>query len=140
MGDFGLTNSQRWYLLGRTSRRFLWCWLSFYCCSSFHFWSWFCCCSSFRFQATLSCHWHSTLASQTWEDCLFFFIYRKRYGFEWAFFTHRYFLPYTPFQNLWHNLLLSRSPWGLALLPWSLLGFILILKAQTRPICLFDSQ
>ena len=73
-------------------------------------------------------------------DCLFFFIYRKRYGFEWAFFTHRCFLPYTPFRHFWHNLLLSRFPWEPALLPWCLLGFILILKAQTRPICLFDSQ
>ena len=26
---------------------------------------------------------------------LCFFIYRESYGFEWAFFTHRYFLPYT---------------------------------------------
>ena len=29
-------------------------------------------------------------------DCLFFFIYRKRYGFEWAFFTHRRLLPCAP--------------------------------------------
>ena len=27
-------NSQRWYLLGRTPRRFLWCWSSFCCCYS----------------------------------------------------------------------------------------------------------
>ena len=39
----------------------LWCWLSF------HFWSSFCCCSWLRFQATLPCHWHSTLASQECE-------------------------------------------------------------------------
>ena len=32
-----MKNSQRWFLLGRTSWRFLWCWLSssFCCCSSF---------------------------------------------------------------------------------------------------------
>ena len=53
--DFGLKNSQRWYVLGRTSRRFLWCWFSF------------CCCSSFCFQATLPCHQHSTLPSQARE-------------------------------------------------------------------------
>ena len=41
--------------------------MSFYCCSSFHLWSSFCCCSSFHFQATLPCHWHSTLASQACE-------------------------------------------------------------------------
>ena len=35
----------------------------------------------------------STLAT---FDCFCFSIYRERYGFEWAFFTHRRFLPYTP--------------------------------------------
>ena len=34
-------NFQPWYLLGRTSRRYLWCWLSF------HFWFSFRGCSSF---------------------------------------------------------------------------------------------
>ena len=29
-------------------------------------------------------------------DCLCFFIYCKRYNFEWAFFTHRRFLPSAP--------------------------------------------
>ena len=28
--------------------------------------------------------------------------YRERYGFEWAFFTHRRFLPCTPFPHFWH--------------------------------------
>ena len=64
--------------------------------------------------------------------------YRERYGFEWAFFTHRCFLPYAP--SLAFYLRLSRPPWEPAVLPWSLQGFILILKTQTRPICLFDSQ
>ena len=36
----------------------------------------------------------STLAT---FDCLWFFIYRERYGFEWELFTHRRFLPYAPF-------------------------------------------
>ena len=79
-------------------------------------------------------------STPTTFDCLFFFIYRERYGFEWAFFTHRCFLPYTPSQHFWHNLLLSRLPWEPAVIPWNLQGFILILKTQTRPICLFDSQ
>ena len=35
-------------------------------------------------------------------DCLFFFIYRECYGFKWASFTHRRFLPYTPSQHFWH--------------------------------------
>ena len=38
------------------------------------------------------------------------------------------------------NLRLSRFPWGPAVLPWSLQGFILILETQTWSICLFDSQ
>ena len=73
-------------------------------------------------------------------DCLFFFIYCECYGFEWTFFTHRCFLPYAPSQHFCHNLLLSRPPWELAVLPWSLQGFIVILKTQIQPICLFDSQ
>ena len=50
-------------------------------------------------------------------DCLFFFIYFECYGFEWAFFTQRCFLPYTPswpfwhIPTFWHNLLLSRFHW-----------------------------
>ena len=76
--------------------------------------------SSFDFQATLPCHLHSTMAYQACEglhqlwalpptafDCLFFFIYREHYGFEWAFFTHRRFLPYAPSWQFWHNMLLS---------------------------------
>ena len=50
-------------------------------------------------------------STPTTFDCLFFIIYRERYGFEWAFFTHRCFLPYTPSQHFWHNLLLSRFYW-----------------------------
>ena len=35
-------------------------------------------------------------------DCLFFFIYRECYGFEWAFLTHSRFLPYVAFRHFWH--------------------------------------
>ena len=79
-------------------------------------------------------------STPTTFDCFFFFIYRKRYGFEWAFFTHRRFLPYAPSRYFWRNLLLSRLSWELAVIPWNLKGFILILKTQTRLICLFDSR
>ena len=53
-------------LLGRTSRRFLWCWLLFFihCC--------FCdvvCCCFYVSGLHFPCHWHSTLASQACE-CL----------------------------------------------------------------------
>ena len=53
-------------------------------------------------------------------DCLFFFIYHECYGFEWSFFTHSRFLPYTPSWHFghiptsWHNLLSSRFRWELA--------------------------
>ena len=40
-----------------------------------------------------------------------------------------------------HYLRLSRPPWELAVLPWSLESFILILETQTRPIvCLIHSN
>ena len=65
---------------------------------------------------------------------------RERYGFEWAFFTRRCFLPYARSWHFWHNQLLSRLPWELAVIPWNLQGFMLILETQTWPICLFDSQ
>ena len=38
-------------------------------------------------------------STPTTFDCLFCFIYRERYGFQLAFFTHRRFLPYAP---SWH--------------------------------------
>ena len=50
------------------------------------------------------------------------------------------FLPYATSQHFWHRLFLSKPPWELAVLPWSLQGFILILETQTRPICIFDLQ
>ena len=53
-------------------------------------------------------------------DRLFFFIYRERYGFEWAFFIHRRFLPDAPSWHFRQNLFLSRPPWVPAVLPWSL--------------------
>ena len=73
-------------------------------------------------------------------DCLFFLIYRERYDCEWAFFIRRRFLPYSPSWHFCHNLLSSKPPWELAVLPWSLQGFILIFKTQTRSICLFVNQ
>ena len=138
-------------------RRFLWCWSSFCCCySSFIFicrcFS-FCCCIFISFPGyfTMSPALHpgfsgpwkpppALSSTPTTFGCLFFLIYRERYGFERAFFTHRCFLPYAPSRHFWRNLLLSRLPWELAVIPWNLQGFILILKTQTRPICLFDSQ
>ena len=44
------------------------------------------------------------------------------------------------FPTFRHNLLLSRFHWELVVNFLKLQGFILILKTQTRSICLFDSQ
>ena len=41
-------------------------------------------------------------STPTTFDCLFFFFYHERYGFEWAFLTHRRLLPYAPSQHFWH--------------------------------------
>ena len=133
--------------------RFLWCWSSFCCC-----------CSSFvvflysHFLFDIIPH-PSVDYRQVFRPILYFqpspsqsdsrhfyfstiplSSYRECYGFEWAFFTHRRFLPYAPFRNFWHNLLLSRLPWEPALIPWKLQGFILILETQIRPIYWCDSQ
>ena len=120
--------------------RFLWCWLSF------------CCSSLFRFQATLPCLRHSTLASQAHEGLhqlwalpqllLIAFCFHLPQALQFwvgifypqAFFTLRSYLTFLD------NLLLSRPPRELAVLPWSLQGSILILETQTRRICLFDSH
>ena len=42
--------------------------------------------------------------------------------------------------NIWHNLLLSRHPKELAVLPWRLQGLPPKSKTQTRSICLFESH
>ena len=84
----------------------------------------------------------SSDSTPTTFDWLFFFIYPRRYGFEWAFFTHRCFLPYAPSQHFWSNLLLSRLPWEPAVIPWNLQGFMLVLEKH-RPgpsVCLIHSN
>ena len=139
--------------LGEPLVRFLCC-CSFLMCIFICRCSSFCCCLFFiHFQATLPCHRHSTLASQAREGLqqlwalpqllLIAFSFSSTASatvFEWALFTNRRFLPYATSQHFWQNLLLSRLPWEPAVIPWSLQGFILIFKTQTRPICLFDSQ
>ena len=105
---------------------FLCCCCSFFMCIFICQWSSFCCCIFIWFPGYFAMSpalhpgfsgpWRPPPAlssTPTTFDCLFFFIYRERYGFEWAFFTHRRFLPYAPSQHFWHNLLLSRPPWEL---------------------------
>ena len=120
---------------------------SSFCC---HFCSSFCCCCySFHFQAALPPALHSGF-SGPWRppqalsstpitfDCLCFFIYREHYGFEWGFFYPQAFFTLCSFTDIFLHL--WRPPWELAVLPWSLQDFTLILQTQTQPICLFDSQ
>ena len=114
-----IKNSQRWYLLERTSGGFCFCSFCCYCCSSFVFICWcfsFCWCCIFiwfpgYFAMSPALHtgfsdpWRSPPAlssTPTTFNYLFFFIYVERYGFEWAFFTHRLFLPCAPSQHFWH--------------------------------------
>ena len=135
-------------------RRFLWCWSSFCCC---------CCCS---FVVSLYSHFlfdiipHSSVDyRQVFRPILYFqprpsqsdlrhfhfstipsSSYREHYGFEWAFFTHRRFLPYVPSQHFGITCFYQGFAGSWQLLSWNLQGFILILETQTWPICLFDSQ
>ena len=108
----------------------------------------FCCCCSFLmlyiyFQATLPDPWRyppALRSTPTTFDCLFFFIYRECYGFEWAFFTQGRFLPYTPSWHSGTTCFYQGFTGSRQLFFLKLQGFILILETQTRPMCLFDSQ
>ena len=149
--------------LGEPLVRFLWC-----CCSSFYFWfsfllffficrcSSFCCCSSFIFFFYVIPHSYMDYYCRGFYTPFYTFspahrrVIRDTFVFKysinlaasatalsgnflatWVFdlmFLHRHF-----------NLRLSRLHWELAVLPWNLQGFILVLELHTRPICLFDS-
>ena len=91
--------------LGEPPMRLLWCWLLFviHCCSSFT--------DVFTFPSYFSMPpalhpgfaglWRSPPALSTTLvtfDCFCFFI--QRYGCKWELFTHRRFLPYAPFPNI----------------------------------------
>ena len=135
-------------------RRFLWCWLSFsfYCCSSFVIFLH----SHFLFdiiphpfmeyrQVFRPVLYFQPSPSQSGSRHFHFQPFRYLLT-AWAtvlsghFLPTGVFLPYAPSYHFWHNLRLSRLPWEPAVIPWNLQGFILILKTQTHPICLFDSQ
>ena len=133
-------------------RRFLWCWSSFCCCSSF----------------VVFLYWHflfdiiphpSVNYRQGFRPILYFqpspsqsdsrrfhfstipwSSYRERYGFEWPLFTHRRFLPYASSRHFGPTCFYQGFTGSRQLLSWNLQDFILILNTQTQPICLFDSQ
>ena len=99
-------NSQRWYLLGRTSRRFLWCW--WWLLLFLPHWRFF---ISLPFDVIphLFVSYHRVFTpilyfqprssqSDLWHFHFNFsrLFYCKCYHFEWVFFTHWRFLLYTP--------------------------------------------
>ena len=109
-------------------RRFLWCWSSFCCYSSFV--------DVFRSHFLFDIIPHPSVDyRQVFRPILYFqpspsqsdsrhfhfstiplSSHRECYRFEWAFFAHRRFLPYVPSRHFWHNLLLSRFYWVLAVI------------------------
>ena len=120
--------------------RFLWCWLSF------------CFSSLFCFQAALPWHQLSTLASQAREGLHqlwalpnyfwlpFLFHLPRALRFCVGIFYRQAFFTLRSFPKFLVNLLLSRPPWELAVLPGSFQGFMLILEMQTQPVCIYTCQ
>ena len=130
-----IKNSQRWYLLGRTSGGFCDVDLHFVVVVILHLSMFFI--HIFFLTSSLVDYCQvfgpvldfqpSPLQSDLWHfhfSAIPLSSYREHYGFEWAFFTHRRFLPYAPSQHFchvpnifgklptfWHNLLLSRFHW-----------------------------
>ena len=122
--------------------------------------------SLFDFQATLPCHRHSILASQTREDL------HQLWALPWLLLIafsfsstastivlSGHFLPTgffyfkllpdifgtfpTFLAHSWHfgtTCFYQGFTGSRQLLSWKLQSFILIFETQTRPICLFDSQ
>ena len=97
-------------LLGRTSRRFLWCWLwllllllLFYSLEVFTFPGYFSLppalhpsfSGPWRPPPALTLRWLLSVAL-SFARLFTSQFYRERYGFEWAIFSHRCFLPYAP--------------------------------------------
>ena len=96
--------------LGEPPVRLLCCWLLLFfihCCSSFIFVLHLLLFFIFRllYHATGTPTWFLRLVKASTSSELYLgyfrlpllFIFRERYGFQWAFFTHRRFLPYAPF-------------------------------------------
>ena len=77
-------------------------------------------------------------STPTTFDCLFFFIYRKRYGFEWAFFTHRHFLPYASSRHFWHIPNILAQPAFIKVLLGASSYFLE--SCRTSSICLIHSN
>ena len=139
-------SSHRWYFLGRTSWRFLWCW--------------FCCCSLFvvflhsHFLFDIISHssrdYHQVFRlilyfhpSSLQSDSQHFHFQSFRYlltASATVLSGHRRFWPYSPSRNFGTTCFYQGFTGSRQLLSWNSQGFMLILKTQTRPICLFDSQ
>ena len=145
-------NSQRWYLLGRTSRRF--CDVDLYFVVILHLSMFF----IHIFFSTSSLTFLWTIARFLDPFCTFSPAYRRviRNTFIFQPFCYLltasatvlsgHFLPtgaFSPCTPSWHfgtTCFYQGFTGSRQLLSWKLQGFILILETQTRTICLFDSQ
>ena len=145
--------SKRWYLFGRTPRRFLWCWSSFYYCySSFvdmfhsHFLSGIIPHPSVDYRQVFRPILYFQPSS--WQsDSLHFYFQPFRYLLKAsATVLSGHFLPTSVFYltllpDIFGTISFYQGFNGSwQLLSWKLQGFILILETQTRSFCLFDSQ
>ena len=114
---------------------------------------------SFDFQATLPCHWHSTLASQSREGLHQLWALPRLLLIAFSFSsttsamvlsgrfspTAVFYLTLLPdilgtSQHLGTTCFHQGFAGSWQLLSWKLQGFMVILETQTWPICLFDSQ
>ena len=145
-----IQSSHRWYFLGRTSWRFLWCW--FCCCSLFVVFLY----SHFLFDiiSHSSMDYHQVFRpilyfhpSSLQSDSQHFHFQPFRYLLTAsATVLSGHFLPtgvfyLTLLPNIFGTTCFYQGFTGSRqLLSWKLQGLILILETQTRPICLFDSQ
>ena len=144
-------NTQRWYFLGRTSRRFLCCsflTLCIFICQCFILLLYLHLISRLLYHVTGIAPWHlrpvkASTSSELYPDSFwlpFLFDVPEGLWFWLGVFYPQAYFTLCSFHKFWHNLLLSRLPWEPAVIPWNLQGFILILETQTRPICLIHSN
>ena len=95
----------------------------------------------FILSAQPNAEWFVTLSFEPFRGLLSQF-YGERYGFEWAFFTHRHFFTLCFFTDILPVFIKASFPWEPAVLPWSLQGFILI-PEKHRPgayVCFIHSN
>ena len=140
-------------LLGRNSRRFLWCWSSFYYCYSsfvdmFHSHFLFCIISHPSVEYRQVFRPILYFQPSPWQSDLLHFHFQPFHYLlkASAMVLSGHFLPtsvfyLTLFPDIFGTICFYQGFNGSwQLLSWKLQGFILVLETQTRSFCLFDSQ